>query len=151
MQAEASAAEVQRFYTGVLQGLGNHIVRQQPVTIRGYAGLQAQYLTPGHPNLPAVKYLQVVLVNGTAYIQQVWTDAEQTGVRADNRRRFFASLHPLAPKPEQMPDYVKTTSGSYRIGKLLGTVVGIGLVLGIIVLVAFLVVRLINRFRNHSK
>ena len=143
LEEESNDSEIAEFYSGVLKGSGGQVLKKTSFSTNGFSGVEAQFITPENPQLPAVKFLRVVAVNGTAYIQQVWTSDEQNEAVAPERQRFFASFQPKVAKVDQAGEGVQTNTSAYRLGKLLGR-------LAFYAVVAFVGFVLLRRFLKWS-
>jgi hypothetical protein len=141
IEPESSDAEIQKFYQGILQGLGGKILNQKTFVVNGFKGVEAQFTTPSHPELPATKFLKAVVVNGTVYLQQFWTDSKQENEVNFARSYFFSSFRPDVDKVDQVAVDVHTDTFAYRVGKLLGTLMFYGFLI-------FVVVKVLRGFRS---
>ena len=127
-QAEAfdinpDSVELNKFYDGVIRGTlesagGGAVIKKSSFMVDGFIGMEIQFTTPNKPNLPEVKFLRSVLVNGTLYNQNFWTSAEQAQALSADRNRFFSSFKPGAKKSDSSEI---ESSSAYKSGKLMGT------------------------------
>lgn len=129
MAEESGDEEIAEFYGGIIRGLGGKVISKKTFILNGFPGIEAQFSTPNKPQLPAVKFLRTVMVNGTTYALQFWTSTEQASNTADSRRRFFASLQPKAQPVAGVAKGVRANSRAYKLGKLLGSMACYGLVI----------------------
>jgi len=126
---ESGDDEIAEFYDGIMRGLGGKILSKKPFLLNGFPGVEVQFSTPDKPQLPAVKFLRAVLVNGTAYTQQFWTSTAQESNTADGRRHFFASLQPKIRPVARVAAGTRANSQAYKLGKLLGSLAVYGAVI----------------------
>jgi len=147
MDAAANNLEIAEFYDGALRGIGGPVLSRHSFTVNGFPGIEVQFTTPNRPQLPAIKFMRVVVVNGTAYTQQFWTSTEQSENVANARRQFFSSFQPNVEKTTQVSEMVSTDSYAYRLGKLLGKLA----VDGIVVFVGFILLRRFLRWSEKPK
>ena len=129
MAEESGDDEIAEFYGGIMRGLGGKILSKKTFILNGFPGVEVQFSTPDKPQLPAVKFLRSVLVNGTAYTQQFWTSTAQESSTAEGRRHFFASLQPKVRPVARVAAGTRANSQAYKLGKLLGSLAVYGAVI----------------------
>ena len=144
LEPESSNAEIKQFYTGALQGGGMQVLTKKEFTVNGFTGIEAQVTIPNRPSLPAIKFMRVIAINGTAYIQNFWTSAEQNERLTTARQHFFSSLQPRVDKISQVTDGFETNSASYRLGKLLGKLA----FYGFLIFIFFKIIRRFDKPKN---
>lgn len=126
---EVEGEQLEAFYKGVLLGVlkttgGGEVLHESAFVVAGFSGIEAQFTTPGKPELPANKFMRVLAVNGTIYILSFWTDADPVSTAAD-RDKFFSSLQ-LTVKKQAAVGH----SSAYEIGRQTGRVAFFVLLLG---------------------
>ena len=116
---------------GLLEETKGQLVAQHRIEVSGFKGVEVQFTTPSKPELPATKYTRMVVVNGTIYVLNYWTNAEQDAASTAERTRFFTSFSVKAQPELVGPDVRKLGS---LAGRLLAYLVLAGVLLGAILL-----------------
>ena len=142
LEPESSDSEIRELYGGALRGMKGQVVKKSSFTVRDFSGVEARLTVADQPHM--VRFMRVVAVNGTVYLQQFLTSVEQSEALAASRQRFFASLQPKVAKADQVAEGTRINTGAYRLGKLLGQLTVYGFLL-------FLFIKLIRRFDKPKK
>ncbi|MGY3087216.1 hypothetical protein ACVWYF_000242 [Hymenobacter sp. UYAg731] len=130
------ATELTQFYDEALKGTlsaagGGQIIAQKPFTVNGFNGIEAQYETPNKPDLPRVKFVRLLIANGTFYSQSFWTNSEQDPEIIERRNHFFSSFHTEVKMTA--PVDPETQTRAYKLGSLMGSLVFYGALVAIFV------------------
>ena len=132
------ATELAKFYDGALTGTlsaagGGQITAKNTFAIDGFNGIEAQYETPNKPDLPRIKFVRLLIANGTFYSQSFWTNSEQDSNVTESRNHFFSSFHPGVKKTA--PVDPETQTRAYKLGGLMGTLFAYGAMIYVVVIV----------------
>ncbi|AIZ64024.1 hypothetical protein PK28_10560 [Hymenobacter sp. DG25B] len=131
-----SSAELDEFYNGVIKGIldvveNGKVISKRPFTIAGYDGLDLQISTPDRADLPAVKFMRILQINGNGYTLHYYTS--EAGEKAEdskaNRTKFFASLQPATNKESNSSLESAKESSAYKLGHIMGKVFFYGLLI----------------------
>lgn len=132
------ATELTKFYDGALKGTlsaagGGQIIAQKPFIVNGFNGIEAQYETPNKPDLPRVKFVRLLIANGTFYSQSFWTNSEQDPEIIERRNHFFSSFHTEVKMTA--PVDPETQTRAYKLGSLMGSLFFYGALVAVFVVI----------------
>jgi hypothetical protein len=130
------ATELTKFYDEALKGTlsaagGGQVIAKKSFAVDGFDGIEAQYETPNKPDLPRVKFVRLLIANGTFYSQSFWTDTEQDPELDRSRNHFFSSFHPGVKKTT--PVGPETQTRAYKLGSLMGSLFFYGALVAVFV------------------
>jgi hypothetical protein len=132
-EAGLTVEEKRQFYDEAMQGAAktakaSQVLSKARFSVNGFEGLETTFLsTIAKVKNPVV--IRMVLINGTLYGQTF--SASASPAHEVVRQRFFASFAPQLRPAAVTPAETRTTA--YKIGQLLGSLLGYGGIIGGIV------------------
>jgi hypothetical protein len=134
----SSTEELRELYTGFQNGTikagQGEVVDSQDVLVDS---LKARVFRTDYNN-GETKLNQLILVRDKIYFATVWFNTEHLEFVEIEKARFFNSFQFNAVPTNQLRPSRPEDSTSYKIGELLGTIIGYALIPGIIILIIFL-------------
>lgn len=157
--------ELSNFYQGVINGsLGasnGELIYKKEIEINGVSGIEIEYRTPPHAQIPSQRFKRLVYLNKHLVIIDFWPLASQQDLLNDKMNKFFGSLSVsldinLENEIEDASNtddsaYSKGYSIGYFIGQIVGVLFFIGILIGIILLIRYFIRRKKKKNSNNNK
>jgi len=115
---------LERYYEGMTGGIiessKGTLISQKNVKIDGLDAMLIEFSSNAHPNLPNLRFNQIVMIGNTLVSQGYWTDSTlKTNTELD-RKFFFESLSITKEGLAQKKQATQNDSPAYKIGYLCG-------------------------------
>jgi hypothetical protein len=129
-------SELKKFYDGTLKGMvnafgGGEVIEEKEFIVNGFSGRQFQLITPAKLKSPRIKSARVLLVNGTFYTTNFWTNTEQDPHVDSARNRFFLSFRTSMKRTAAVDPGTQTQA--YKLGSLMGSLFFYGALVAVFV------------------
>ena len=142
------------FYEGVANGILNaanaELITKKNIRVNDFQGLEVEYLATSNPELPALRYNRIFLID--QYMVQInfWPLTDQKSISEEKRKQFFESFSIHSTKNYATPDPSNVAEEApnalnigeemgYRMGQLLAGLTILGLLIGVIFLMRFFI------------